>query len=98
MKRPRSLVTIISILIVGIVIFAGAFSGWNYISSVFQAASASTKKVSLNIQPGETTNGIAADLQSKGVISNAQAFSILARIRGLDTKLQAGVYTKITPA
>jgi UPF0755 protein len=98
MKRPRSLVTILSILIVGIVIFAGAFSGWNYISSIFQAASTSTKKVSLNIQSGETTNGIAADLQSKGVIRNAQAFSILARIRGLDTKLQAGVYTKITPA
>ncbi len=98
MKRSRSLVAPLSILIVGIIIFVGAFAGWNYTNSIFQPASTSTKNVSLNIQQGETTNEIAADLQNKGVIRNAQAFSIWSRIRGLDTKLEAGVYKKISPS
>lgn len=98
MRRPKSFVAPLSILIVGLIIFVGAFIGWNYTNSIFQPASSSTKKISLNVQQGETANQIAVDLQNKGVIRNAQAFSLWAKIRGLDTKLEAGVYNKITPA
>jgi UPF0755 protein len=98
MRRPKSLATTLSILIVGIIIFLGALAGWNYTNSIFQPASTSTQKVSLNVQPGDTTSTIATELQNKGVIRNALAFNTMARIRGLDTKLEAGIYTKITPA
>jgi UPF0755 protein len=51
------------------------------------------KPVALFIQPGESTQAIAEDLSTKGLISNALAFRLWARIRGLDTHLQAGAYT-----
>lgn len=98
MRRPKLLVTTLSILIVGIIIFVGAFAAWNYIGSIFQPASTSTTKVSLNVQSGETSSAIGTDLQKKGIIRNALAFNAMARVRGLDTKLEAGIYTKITPA
>ena len=98
MRRPKLSITALSILIVGLVVFAGTFYAWSYISSIFQPANTNTGKVSLNIQQGETTSEIATDLQNKGVIRNALAFNIMARIRGLDTKLEAGIYTKINPS
>src|SRR5581483_7266722 len=50
----------------------------------------------LVIQPGESTQGIADDLYRRGLIRNPLAFRIWARIKGLDTHLQAGAYS-ITP-
>jgi UPF0755 protein len=98
MRRPKSLITPLSILIVGLIIFGGAFEGWNYISSILQPASTNAKNISLNVQPGETSSQIGDNLQAKGVIRSAEAFNVMSRIRGLDTKLQAGVYTKINPS
>src|SRR5260221_10244269 len=46
----------------------------------------------LVIQSGESTLQIADDLQAKGLIRNALAFRVWARIKGLDTHLQAGAY------
>jgi UPF0755 protein len=98
MKKPRSRVAIISVLLLGILIFAMVYGVWNTVFSVFQPANSSaTGKVSIVIQPQETTAQIADDLQSKGVIRNALAFRIWARVKGLDTRLQAGVYTNLSP-
>ncbi len=44
------------------------------------------------IHPGETTAQIATDLENKGIIHNSTAFRLWARMKGLDTKLEAGAY------
>ncbi len=95
MRRPRSRVAIISVLLVGIVIFGVVLYAWNTTSDIFQPVSGPLKSAPITIRQGETTAEIADDLQNKGIIRNALAFRIWARIKGLDTKLEAGVYKKI---
>ncbi|GAC1394370.1 MAG: endolytic transglycosylase MltG [Ktedonobacteraceae bacterium] len=93
MKRgPRF--TIIAVLLVGAAIFGLTYSAWNTTTDIFQPLSPAGqgKQVSFEISPGESTARIAADLQAKGLIRNALAFSIWARIKGLDTHLEAGIY------
>ncbi|GHO86896.1 endolytic transglycosylase MltG [Dictyobacter formicarum] len=98
MRRPRSRAAILSVLVVGMLIFLGMLFVWNNVTDIFlKPVSNSTTNVTIDIQPGETTPEIANDLQSKGVIRNAFAFTIWARIKGLDTKLEAGVYKQISP-
>ncbi|GER87376.1 aminodeoxychorismate lyase [Dictyobacter vulcani] len=96
MRRPRSRAAIFSILVVGILIFLGVLYAWNTANDIFLRPTGTSKtNVTVDIQPGETTAEIAADLQKKGVIRNAYAFIIWARVKGLDKKLEAGVYKKI---
>ena len=97
MKRPRPLMSILSVLIVGLVIFSGTFFAWNTAVDLFSSASNSTTIVSIEIRPGETTAQIADELQSKGLIRNAFAFRVWARIKGLDQQLQAGLYKQLSP-
>ena len=47
------------------------------------------------ISHGESTAQIADDLQSNKLIRNVLAFRIWARIKGLDTQLQAGCYNHL---
>ncbi len=95
MSQPRSRVSIISILIVGALIFGIVLYAWNTVNDIFQPQPGPAKNVPVTIREGETTAEIADDLQSKGLIRNALAFRVWARVKGLDTKLQAGVYKKI---
>ena len=99
MKRPKkSRAGLISVLVVAVVIFVVSLVAWNTFTSVFQPAdSKNNKTVALEIRPGESTAEIANDLQNKGLIRNALVFRIWARVRGLDSQLQAGVYKKLTP-
>jgi len=94
MRRQRSGGAIITVLLLGALIFGGVVFSWNTVNDIFQpvAPSGSGKTISIVIQNGETTAQIANDLQAKGLIRNALAFRIWARIRGLDTHLQAGAY------
>jgi UPF0755 protein len=89
--------SILSVLIVGLLIFGGVVFAWNTAIDLFSAASDSTTPVSLEIRPGETTAQIADDLQNKGLIRNAFAFRVWARVRGLDQQLQAGLYKQLSP-
>src|SRR5713226_5265348 len=100
MKKPGSRVAILSVLLSGIIIFALAYYLLNTISNIFQPASPTSTNttIPLTITQGETTTQIANDLQHKGLIRNALAFSIWARIKGLDKQLQAGVYKKLSPS
>ncbi|GCE18213.1 aminodeoxychorismate lyase [Dictyobacter kobayashii] len=76
----------------------GVLFVWSNVTDIFlKPASTNKGNVTVNIQPGETTGEIANDLQQKGLIRNAIAFTIWARIKGLDTKLQAGVYKQLNP-
>ncbi|GAC1377807.1 MAG: endolytic transglycosylase MltG [Ktedonobacteraceae bacterium] len=95
MRQPRSRAAIIAVLLVGILIFGFVLYIWNTTSDIFQPIPGPIKNVPVTIQPGETTAEIGDDLQNKGIIRNALAFRIWARIKGLDTKLEAGVYKKI---
>lgn len=93
----RSRAAIISVLLLGALIFGAVYFAWNTVSDVFQPASPSGqgKTIPVKIAPGATTAQIADDLQAKGLIRNALAFRLWARVKGLDTRLQAGVYNKI---
>ncbi len=94
MKKRGTRSAIIAVFLLGALIFGGVYYAWNTLTDIFQpvTSSGSGKGVSFVIQNGETTAQIASDLQAKGLIRNALAFRIWARIRGLDTHLQAGAY------
>ncbi len=96
MRKSGPRVAILSVLLLGLLIFMLAIYGWNTASAIFlPVTNGSGKTVSVEITKGETTAQIADDLQKKGLIRNALAFRIWARIKGLDTNLQAGIYKNL---
>ena len=93
MKRRGSRVAIIAVLLLGLLIFGLVYFTWTTVTDVFQPANASaTGNIPFVIHSGESAAQIADDLQTQGLIRNALAFRIWARIKGLDTQLQAGAY------
>src|SRR6266851_5800085 len=94
MKRQRSRGAIIAVVLLGVLIFGGVLFAWNTINDIFQPVTPSGpgKAITIVIRNGETTLQIANDLQSSGLIRNAYAFRLWARIRGLDAHLQSGAY------
>src|SRR6266702_7906578 len=97
MRRRGSLVAFITVVLLGALIFGGAYYTWNTVNDIFQPVSSSgaARTIPIVIQPGETTAQIADDLQAKGLIRNALAFRVWARIKGLDSQLQAGGYNHL---
>lgn len=96
MKRgPRF--AIIAVLLVGAIIFGVTYYIWNTTTDIFQPVTSAGKgkSIPIEISTGESTNQIATDLQSRGLIRNATAFRVWARIKGLDTHLEAGIYKKL---
>lgn len=95
--RKRGRGATIAVFLVAIVIFGVIWEAWSTVSTVFEPpATTQTQQVMLTIQPGETTSQIADDLYKKGLIRNTTAFTIWAKVKSLDTKLEAGVYL-LTP-
>ena len=94
MKRQRSRGSIIAVVLLGVLIFSGVLFAWNTVNDIFQPVTPSGpgKAFTIVIRSGENTLQIATDLQARGLIRNAYAFRLWARIRGLDTHLQAGAY------
>ena len=98
MRRSSSGIAILSVMLLGFLIFSTSFYLWNTATDIFQPVDThSQATMSLEIKQGETTADIADDLQNKGLIRNVLAFRIWARIKGLDTKLQAGLYKGLSP-
>lgn len=97
MRRPGPRTAIISVLLFGLLIFGSVVFTWNTVSDVFQAVTPSGdgQTVPFEVPQGATTADIAQSLQQKGLIRNALAFRLWARIKGLDGRLQAGVYKKL---
>src|SRR5450755_4853631 len=93
-RRSGSRAAVISVLLLGVIVFGLVYYTWNTATAIFQPASTSaqTQPIPFEISKGETTAQIADDLQNKGLIRNALAFRVWARIKGLDTQLQAGGY------
>ncbi|MBV9227815.1 MAG: endolytic transglycosylase MltG [Chloroflexi bacterium] len=100
MKRSGSRIAIISVLLLGALVFAGVYYAWNTTIAIFQPANAAStgQTIPFEIASGDTTATIADHLQQKGLIRNALAFRVWARIKGLDTRLQAGIYKKLSPS
>jgi UPF0755 protein len=97
MKRRGSRGAMIAVLVLGLLIFGAVNFAWNTANAVFQPvdAAGSGKTSRVVIQSGESTQQIADQLQAQGLIRNALAFRVWARIKGLDTHLQAGVYSNL---
>ncbi|HLI71843.1 MAG TPA: endolytic transglycosylase MltG [Ktedonobacteraceae bacterium] len=91
--RKRGRGTLIAVILVTVILFAAIYEAWSTVTTIFAPpATNQTKQVTLVIEPNETTEQIANDLYQKGLIRNPLAFRIWARIKGLDTRLQTGVY------
>ena len=93
MKRRSARGATIAVLLLGLLIFGLVFYTWNTAASIFQPVDAAGqgKTIPIQIQKGETAAQIADDLQAKGLIHNALAFRLWARIKGLDAQLQPGL-------
>lgn len=84
---------IIAVLLLGLLIFGAVYFAWTTVTDIFQPVSADQgKTIIVVIQRNETGLQVADDLQAKGLIRNSLAFRVWARIKGLDTHLQAGAY------
>ena len=93
MKKRGQRGAIIAVLLLGLLIFAGVYFAWTTVTDIFQPVNTDQgKTVAIVVQNGDTALQIADELQAKGLIRNALAFRIWARIKGLDTHLQAGAY------
>lgn len=83
----------IAVFLVALVVFGVIYEAWSTVTTVFEPPTTNqTKPVILTIQPGEATPQIADTLYKDGLIRNPLAFSIWARLKGLDKSLEAGVY------
>jgi UPF0755 protein len=85
---------IIAVFLLGILVFASTYYAWTTVIDIFQPVSSSgaARTIPIQIKSGETTAQVGDDLQAKGLIRNALAFRLWARIKGLDRQLQAGGY------
>lgn len=93
MKKRGQRGAIIAVLLLGLLIFGGVYFAWTTVTDIFQPVSTDQgKTVAIVVQSGDDARQIANELQAKGLIRNALAFRIWARIKGLDIHLQAGAY------
>lgn len=89
-KRAR--VSIILVLLVALVAFGAFYGAWSFLTPVVASPANTNSKVALVIQDGETVQQIADDLYAKGLIRNALAFRLWAKLTGPNIKLEAGAY------
>ena len=93
MKKRGQRGAIVAVLLLGLLIFGGVYFAWTTVIDIFQPVNTDQgKTVVIVVQSGDTALQIADELQAKGLIRNALAFRIWARIKGLDIHLQAGAY------
>lgn len=69
-----------------------ACTGSLILSEIRRPAATSGDPVEFIVEPGESTNAIATRLREEGLIRQPAVFTLLARSRELDDKLQAGRY------
>src|SRR5437764_8802535 len=97
MKRRGARGAIVAVLLLGLLVFGVVYFAWNTATSIFQPVDSSGqgRTIPIQIHKGESAAQIADDLQAKGLIRNALAFRLWARIKGLDAQLQAGGYNHL---
>jgi len=97
MKRRSARGAIIAVILLGFLIFGLVYFAWNTAAAIFQPVDAPRqgRDIPIQIHTGETTTVLANDLQAKGLIRNALAFRLWARIKGLDVQLPGGEYNHL---
>jgi len=85
--------TLITLIAVFSLIVAGA-AAFGYLAYDFThtAPSADTTEVIYEVKPGQSFNVIAKDLESKGIVKNAFAFSMFARFTNQRSLIKRGEY------
>ncbi len=79
---------IIFLLIIGIAVLGFVFwQGKTFLDTPMQSPG---KEVYFDVEPGATFASVAHKLERQGIISDSFKFTLLARFRKLDNKLQAG--------
>lgn len=88
--KKTVLTLITAVVILGAIIAGGgAYLIYNFTS---QAPSSASQEVVFEVEPGKSFNAVAAELEQKGLIRNAQFFSFYARLVGDRSKLKVGEY------
>src|SRR5260370_6714821 len=96
-RRSRGRIAIVAVFLLCLLIFGGVYFAWTTVTDIFQPVTTGQgRTIALVIQSGESTLQIADDLQAKGLIRNALAFRVWARIEDLDTHLQPGRANLVT--
>jgi UPF0755 protein len=97
MSKSGPRIAIVLVLLLGLLIFGGVVYAWNTATDIFLPVTTNGpgKTIPIEITKGETTAQIADDFVKKGLIRNALAFRVWARIKGLDTGLEAGIYKNL---
>lgn len=76
---------------------AGFYLAWDFLRS---PGSHEVRDVIYEVRPGKSFNTVARDLQTAGVVKNAEAFSLFARLTGERPHMKTGEYmlnTAMTP-
>src|SRR5579871_2679518 len=89
MKRGGIILTIILSILALIVGFGGATTA---LLVTQPAQSGSTIIVNFEVDAGDSTATVAQRLQEDGLIRNATAFKLLAKVRKKDTGIEQGTY------
>jgi UPF0755 protein len=87
MRHVRALM--LGVALIALVVSCGGYVALNAIRA---PADPEGEPVEFVVEPGTSTGEIATELQSEGLIRQPALFTLLARSRGLDGKLQAGRY------
>jgi UPF0755 protein len=91
--RRRTYAGLIVVLVLASLIFGGAFGGITLANQLFTPVGpASAPAQRMVVHSGDSTAQIADELARQGLIRNTWLFRLVARDRGLDRHLQAGVY------
>ncbi|MGZ3794795.1 MAG: endolytic transglycosylase MltG [Pseudobdellovibrionaceae bacterium] len=85
----KKLALIILVAVVGLGIAGGAYLAQEFLTS---APSNESTEVIYEVKPGQSFNAIAKDLESKGLIKNAYAFSLFARVTNQRQLVKRGEY------
>lgn len=89
MKKP---LLILFAAFVVLAVGVAAAGGYIFYSFKSKAPSDISQEVVYEVAPGKSFNSIAADLENKGLITNANFFSLYARFIGERSKLKVGEY------
>lgn len=92
-KKAGIAVTVIFALLA----FVCGFGGTAGALIMTQPAGSSSAVVDFTVKAGDTTNSVAQRLQDEGLIRNALAFRLYARLKKLDRGIEPGVY-KLSPS
>ncbi|MEM0986838.1 MAG: endolytic transglycosylase MltG [Pseudomonadota bacterium] len=86
----KGLVSLVFLLAILAMAIGGG--GWAWLQSKVSAEGPSLEQVVYTVERGDTLVGIAADLEAQGVITDARAMRIKARIDGTSGAIKAGTF------